>query len=523
MAMPNLRELPGQLKEFWSKLDNRKRFMLIGGSLGLTLFLVLGVWFISKPSWGLLYRGMDEATNHQIIQYLKEQKIPYKVDLDGSIYVPKDKVPELRMEIAGKGLVGGYRGPGFELFDKEQMGLTEFQEKVNYQRALEGELARSIQGIKGIKSVRVHLAMPKESLFIEEEKPPKASVLIELLPGYELTPNQIRGIINFVSGAVPKLDPKNVTIVDATTGKSIKLPSEEEEFTTTQLAYKKKIEEEFKTKIEDMLEKALGPGKAVAQVAVEISFDKEKLVEETYDPEGTAVVSEEAEEEQKTSRGLTEGGVAGVKGTLEQKFEATSPEQGQGETYSKKRVVKNYEVSKKVRNLEISPGSIKKISVAVLVDKSVLPDNSTEKVVWLENLVKGAIGYNPDRGDEVKVEVKEFSKPPVVKPGMMDYVAKFYKPLLLILGLIVLYLLVIRPLLKSIAPKPAPAPGIEPVAEAVPPTLEAKVAEEEGPLPHEIALGIIQSQPEKAAMLVKKWLLEESIEERKKALAEAGY
>ena len=522
MAMPNLRELPDQLKEFWSKLDTRKRLMLIGGSLGLTLLLVLGVWFISKPSWGLLYRSMDEVSNSQIIQYLKEQKIPYKVETDGSIYVPKDKVPELRMEIAGKGLVGGYRGPGFELFDKEQMGLTEFQEKVNYQRALEGELARSIQGIKGIKSVRVHLAMPKESLFIEEEKPPKASVLIELLPGYELSPNQVRGIVNFVSGAVPKLDPKNITIVDATTGKSIRLPSEEEEFTTTQLAYKKKIEDELKAKIEDMLEKALGPGKAVAQIAVDLSFDKEKLMEETYDPEGTAVVSEEAEEEQKTSKGPSEGGIAGVKGALEQKFEATSPEQPQGETYFRKKVVRNYEVSKKVRNLEISPGGIKKISVAVLVDKSVLTDNSTEKVVWLENLVKGAIGYNPDRGDEVKVEAKEFTKPPIVKPGVMDYAAKFYKPLLIVLGLIVLYLLVIRPLLKSLAPKPTPAPELEKVAEAVSPTLEAKVPEEEGPLPQEVALGIIHSQPEKAAMLVKKWLLEETLEERKKALAEAG-
>lgn len=518
MALPNIRELPTQFKEFWNRLDRRKKILLIGGSIGITLGILLSLWLLTRVSWGLLYRGLDEATTGQIVEYLKQQKVPYRVEPDGSIYVPKDKVAELRMEIASKGLVGGARGPGFELFDKEQIGITEFQEKVNYQRALEGELARTIQSIKGVKSVRVHLALPKETVFIEEEKPPKASVLIELQPGYELTPSQVKGIVNLVSGAVPKLDPKNVTIVDATTGKSIRLPSEEEDLTDTQLAYKRKIEESLKTKVENILEKALGPGKAVAQVSVDISFDKEKITEEIYDPEATAVVSEEAEEEQKTTK-IPEEGVAGVKGALEQKFETTTPQETKGEFHSKKRMLRNYEVSKKLRNLEISPGSIKKISVAVLVDKSVLAQNDTQKITWLENLVKGAIGYNPDRGDEVKIEAYEFAKIPVPKPSVMDYLVKLIKPAILILGVILVYFFVIRPLIKALAPKP-PVPKEVIKEEVVKPPVEPKVEEI---LPKEIALGIIQSQPEKAAMIVKKWLLEESLEERKKALSEAGY
>ncbi|WP_038057670.1 flagellar basal-body MS-ring/collar protein FliF [Thermodesulfobacterium hydrogeniphilum] len=516
--IPDLKSLPSQLKEFWNKLNKQQKISLIGGSIGLTLAIFLTIWFLTKPNWGLLYRGLDEQTTDQIIQYLKTQKIPYKIEADGSIYVPKEKVPELRMEIAGKGLVGG-TGPGFELFDKEQMGLTEFQEKVNYQRALQGELERSIKGIRGIKYVRVHLALPKESLFIEEEKPPKASVLIRLKPGYHLSPSEIRGIINLVSGAVPKLEPQNITIIDADTGKSYKLPSQEEEFTTTQLAYKKKIEEDLKNKIEELLGRALGYGKAVAQVSVDLSFDKKNIVEETYDPESKAVVSEETEEEQKVT-GNPPGGIPGVKGSLAQKFEATSGKT-QGESYLHKKTIKNYNVSKKVTNLEISPGSIKKISVAVLIDKSVLSGNDTAKIAWIEDLVKGAIGYNPDRGDVVKVEAKTFVKPPVVKPGIMDYVAQFYKPILLFVGLILFFIFVIKPLIKALSPKPVPEEAPE-VLETKP-TVEGEVEEKEGPLPHEIALGIIQSQPEKAAVLIKKWLLEESLEERKKALAEAGY
>ena len=522
MAIPDIKALPSQLKEFWGKLNTKQKALLIGGSVGITLLLFLAIWFSTRTEWGLLYRGLDEQTTGEIIQYLKQQKIPYKIDYGGGIYVPKEKVPELRMEIASKGLVGG-TGPGFELFDKEQMGLTEFQEKINYQRALEGELARTIMGIKGVKSVRVHLALPKESIFIEEEKPPKASVLIQMKKGYELTPTQVKGIINLVSGAVPKLEPQNVVIIDAITGKSIKLPSQEEEFTTTQLAYKRKVEEDLKNKIEELLGKALGYGKVIAQVSVDLSFDKEKIMEETYDPKFSAIVSEEIEEENRTSKMPFEGGMAGVKGTLEQKFEATTPGASQGEVYSHRKIIRNYDISKTIKNLEISPGSIKKISVAVLVDKSALTENSTAKLAWIENLVKSAIGYNPDRGDDVTVEAVEFIKPHVKKPGPMDYVVKLAYPIVLLIGLILFFVFVVRPLLKSLAPKPVPTEV--PEVTEVPSTVEAKTEEEEeeGPLPQEVALGIIQSQPEKAALLVKKWLLEETLEERKKALAEAGY
>ncbi|MFN3505455.1 MAG: flagellar basal-body MS-ring/collar protein FliF, partial [Caldimicrobium sp.] len=387
MSPLNLRQSLEQIREVWSKLQTKQKILLAGGILGATFFITLLIWLIGRTPMDLLYRGLDEATAGQVIQYLKEQKIPYKIEKDGSIYIPKERVPEVRMEIASRGLLGG-GGPGFELFDKEKLGLTEFQEKVNYQRALEGELARTIMGIKGVKSVRVHLALPKESLFIEEEKPPKASVLLELKPGFNLNNDQVRGIVNLVSGAVPKLDPKNVVVVDAITGKKLyAFEGEDFEASTTQLAYKKRVEESLKNKVEELLSSALGYGKTIAQVTVDLSFDKENLVEEKVNPEESAVISEDLEEETRQTKAQGEEGVAGVKGALTQKFEATTSPQAQGESYTKKRVVRNYEVSKRVRNLEISPGSIKRISVAVVVDKKVLSENETGKIEWIENLV----------------------------------------------------------------------------------------------------------------------------------------
>lgn len=508
--------LIAQLRDFWNRLTPRQKGIYLSGVLGLAILIALSFWYFQRVSYGLLYSRLDEQTAGQIVQYLKERKIPYKVEKDGSIYVPEEKVPELRMEIASKGLLGG-SGPGFELFDKEKLGLTEFQEKVNYQRALEGELARTIRGIKGVKSVRVHIALPKESIFLEEEKPAKASVLLELMPGHTLTSEQVRGIINLVSGAVPKLEPKNVIVVDAQTGKKLNIAEDEAGLSLNQLTYKRRVEENLKNKIEEMLFQALGYGKAVAQVTVDMSFDNESIKEEIVNPEQTAVISEDLEEETKQTTTPGEAGVAGVKGALTEKFEATG-QQAQGETYTKKRAIRNYEITKTVRNLEISPGSIKRISVAVLVDKKVLSENDTAKIEWIENLVKGAIGYNPERGDEVKVEAKTFTEISAPKPGLKDYLTMLYRPLIIILALVLLYFLVIRPLIKSL--KPAP-PEVAKVPEV--PSVEKleEMIEEEEVLPREIAIGIIRSQPERAAALVKKWLLEETLEERKKALAEA--
>ena len=519
MKLLQPREIGGQLKSFYEGLTREQKILGV-----VLIFLVIGglgalILWSNRPEWGLLYRGLPEDTAAEVIAYLKGHNIPFKLEADGTIRVPKEKVPELRIEIAGQGLVGGV-GPGFELFDKEQIGATEFVQKVNYQRALEGELSRTIMALKAVKYARVHLALPRESLFIEEEKPPKASVFIQLRPGYTLSRKQVLGIVNLVSGAVTGLTPENVKVID-TNGRVLYRGEEEEKLTTTQLAYRRKLEDSYRLKIEELLSTALGPGKAIAQVSVDLDFDRGAIREETYDPEMTAVVSELLEESTKTSK--AEGGPAGVKGALAAKVEGNLGIAAKGETSSSKKIIRNYEPSRTLKEITITPGKIKRISVAVLVDANALPkEKSGTKLEWIEKLVKGAVGYNPDRGDVVEVSTLPFKAEVAKGPSMvMEYLSKLGKPLVELLIVVLVLLLVVRPVLKALLERTTP-----PVAEEA--ALEGEEeaprveAEEAKPLPHEMAMGIVQSSPKRAAILIKKWLLEESVEERAKALKEAA-
>ncbi|MBX6423057.1 flagellar basal-body MS-ring/collar protein FliF [Thermosulfurimonas sp. F29] len=520
MKWPQPREVVGQLRTFYEGLNRQQKII---GSILLLLavagFAALILWS-SRPEWALLYRGLPEETAGEIVNYLKNKNIPYRIGPGGSIKVPKDKVLELRMEIAGQGLVGG-PGPGFELFDKGRIGATEFVQRVNYQRALEGELARTIMSLREVKYARVHLALPRESLFVEEEKPPKASVFVSLRPGYTLTRKEILGIVNLVSGAVTGLTPENISIIDSTGRILYRGKKEEEEVSATQLAYQRSLEERYRSKIEDLLSRALGPGRAVAQVSVEVDFDKGAIREETYDPEMTAVVSESVEESSKSSR--SQGGPAGVKGALAAKAEGNLGLAGRGEVSSKKKIIRNYEPSRVLKQISIAPGKIKRLSVAVLVDENAVAGKDKQaKLEWIEKLVKGAVGYNPDRGDVVEVSTFPFRTEEVKGPAVwMEYASRLVKPLLEFLIAVLVLLLVIRPLLKSILEKKPTEAEIEALerGERAP---EVEAREEAQPLPHEMALGIVQSSPERAAILVKKWLLEESAEERAKALKEAA-
>ncbi len=520
MKWPQPREVAGQLKTFYEGLGREQKLIAAGVILLVLVGFVALIFWASRPEWALLYRGLPEETAGEIVSYLKSKNIPYELAPDGSIRVPREKVLELRMEIASQGLVGG-PGPGFELFDRGQIGSTEFVQKVNYQRALEGELARTIMSLKAIKYARVHLALPRESLFIQVEKPPKASVFVTLKPGYTLSRKEVQGIVNLVSGAVTGLTPENISIVDAKGRVLYRGQKEEDQLSATRLAYQRRLEERYRSKIEELLNRALGPGRAVAQVSVEVDFDQGAIREETYDPEMTAVVSESLEEVRKTSQ--AQGGPAGVKGALALKAEGNLGQVGRGETSSEKKIIRNYEPSRVLKQISISPGKVKRLSVAVLVDEQVIPKEEKQaKLEWIEKLVKGAVGYNPDRGDVVEVSTFPFKVEEAKGPAVwMEYLSRLIKPLLEFLIALLVLLLVVRPLLKSVLEKKAPPETEKEVLEGEEaPELEAE--EEAKPLPHEMALGIVQSSPERAAILVKKWLLEESAEERAKALKEAA-
>ncbi|AEH45667.1 flagellar M-ring protein FliF [Thermodesulfatator indicus DSM 15286] len=532
MAFPPPKEVLKQLKDFWQGLSREQRIAAIGTVLIVTLGLLGLIYYANRTDWGLLYKGLPEERAAQVIDFLKQEKIPYKVESNGAIKVPRDKVPEVRMALASHGILSP-DVTGFEIFDKNQLGATDFLQRVNYQRALEGELARTIMSLSEVEAARVHLALPKESVFIEDQKPPKASVFLKLKNGQRLSRREVEGIVNLVASAVPGLTPEHITVVD-TKGRVLYRPeSPEERLNAEQLAYRKQLEEAYQEKIESLLTQALGPGHAIAQVSVDVDFTKEVRKEETYDPEGIAVRSELIQDSQK--EGGTEGGVPGVKGALANKIEGNTKGFTQTQRETKKSITKNYEVSKVVREQEFSPGAIKKISVAVLLDEAILNKGAKkgeaqaatnlaeERLAQVEKLVKGAIGYDPDRGDQVEVSVLPFEGLEEMKPESpwVAYADRFARPLIEFLLVLLFLLLVIRPVLKTflkrLEPEPEPLPE-----EALPEAEEEALPEEEPtPLPQEIALNIIHNQPERAAVLVKRWLAEETEEERQKALKEA--
>ncbi len=529
MSFPPPKEVLKQLKDFWQGLSREQRVALVG-----TVLIVFGglaglIYYANRVEWGLLYRGLPEEHAAKVVEYLKQEKIPYEVGPDGSIKVPKEKVPELRMALASQGVIGP-EVQGFEIFDRNQLGATDFLQRVNYQRALEGELSRTISSLKSVESARVHLALPRESLFVTEEKPPKASVFLKLKPGAHLSRQEVQGIVNLVASSVTGLSPENVTVVDTSGRVLYKEESPEERLTSEQLAYRKKLEEAYREKIEGLLAQALGPGHAIAQVSVEVDFTKEVLTEETYDPEGTAVRSELTEEEQK--EGTSEGGVPGVKGALTNKVEGNTKSLSRTQKEFRRSVTRNYEVSRLSRKREFSPGALKRVSVAVLLDQAVLNPPSQEgeaqaaedRLAQVERLVKGAIGYNPDRGDKVEVISLPFEGLPEVSKSAvwLDYAQRFARPLTEFLLIVLFLLLVVRPVLKTFLKRMEPEPP--PPEEALPSSeeeAEALEGEEPQPLPQEMALNIIHNQPERAAVLVRRWLAEESEEERQKALKEA--
>lgn len=528
MKMPAPQEIVTQLRELWQGLNREQKIaaagiilMVLGGLIGL-------VYYTNLTGWGLLYRGLPEENAAQVVEFLKQEKIPYKLEANGTIRIPKDQVPEVRMTLASKGIIGP-QVEGFEIFDRNQLGATDFLQKVNYQRALEGELSRTISSLESVESARVHLALPKESLFISEEKPSKASVFLKLRPGTRLSQREVQGIVNLVASAVTGLSPENVTVVDTTGRVLYREPSPEEKLNNEQLAYRRHLEETYKEKIEGLLAQALGPGHAVAQVSVEVDFTREAVTEELYDPESTAIRSELTEEEQK--EGSSAGGVPGVKGALANKVEGNTKQVSRSQKEFRRSVTRNYEVSRVSRRKEFEPGEVKRISVAVLVDSAILAPQgekgeaqaSQDKIALVERLVKGAIGYNPDRGDQIEVVSLPFEGLPKVSATerWLNYVSRFARPVLEFLVILLFFLMVVRPVLKTFLKKIAPPE--EAAEEALPSgeEVEALETEEPQPLPQEIALGIIQNRPERAAVLVKKWLAEESEEERKKAIKEA--
>ena len=430
LPAPAAAALPAPLA-FISQLSMRQKLAGMA-AVALAIAVLTGLWLWSRtPDYQVLFSNLNEKDGGAIIAALQQQNVPYRFsEGGGAILVPAGQVHDVRLKLASQGLPRGGL-VGFELMEAQKLGLSQFAEHINYQRALEGELARSIQSLSAVDGARVHLAIPKQTGFLRDEQKPTASVLVNLRGGRVLEPTQVAGIVHLVASSVPELSPSAVSILD----QNGKLLSQNKDggrdagLDPTQLKYVEDLEQGYIKRIEQILTPITGPGNHRAQVTADVDFDRAEQTAETYAPnpaDKAAIRSQQSQEQ--TTR---ETGAAGVPGALSNQppAPATAPlttpaapgtpgaaNQAPPLNASKNATI-NYEVDKTVRHVKSAVGSVKRLSVAVVVNhkSEKLPDGKVKTVPLTEaeikqitDLVREAMGFNKDRGDTLNVASSPF-------------------------------------------------------------------------------------------------------------------
>ena len=405
-----------QLKELWEKLNKRAKIIIGLSVLGMIVALSLLIFLGGSGDYKPLFGDLSAEDADKVVKRLEEQNVNYKLADNGStVMVPGDVVHKARLDMAGEGLPD--KGVvGFEIFDQTNFGTTDFERKVNFYRALGGEMSRTIQNMEIIDYARVQITAPKESLYLEEEKPSEASVLLQIKSGYNISKSQIKAISNLVAGGVQGLNRENVTIVD-TNGNLLTIdPSkeEEEEFsdekTLDQFEMERKFEDQLRSDLNSMLIKVLGPGNFAVQVNAELNFDKREMESKTYSPvvddEGIVRSEEVHEVEQESSTDDT-GGVPGTETNVPQEeipqYQAED-EDSQTSNYESSDRITNYEINEKIEKQVYAPGDVEQISVSVILNG----EHDEESMANIQNAVQGAIGYQEDRNDIVNVSSMQF-------------------------------------------------------------------------------------------------------------------
>jgi flagellar M-ring protein FliF len=407
-----------QIRQLLSQLSQRQKI-----SLGVALVAVLGglYWFVDhrqQQDYKLLFREMAPEDAGQLTNRLKEKNVEYKIGEDGaSVYVRSARLNELRLELAAEGIPRSGR-IGFEIFDKTNFALTEFAEQVNYQRALEGELERTVAGLAEVEQARVHLTFAKQSIFVDNRQPAKASVVLKLRQGRRLSPVSIQSVVFLLSSAVEGLTPDQVSIIDHTgalLNRPRKAHNPEEEFPEILLEYRQKLERDLLTKVNSTLTPLLGEDRYRASVTVDCDITSAEASEEIYDPEKSVVTSEQKTED---LSGLALA--SGVPGTPSSLPRPTSRPASSSTGAQRKTESTNYQASRSIRRTRIPQGQVKRVSLSVLLDqgmrwegvgpqaKRVFDTPSPEKIKTIKDVVAAAVGLVPERGDQVIVESLPF-------------------------------------------------------------------------------------------------------------------
>jgi len=467
MAIPeSLQNLRAQILA-WSPV---RRTVFATTAVGsLLFFLWLGFGAV-ETQYAVLYRGLAGDEMAEVVEALDAAQVSYRFDDQGqSIRVPADRVHEMRIRLAGNGLPRG-GGAGFELFDQADFGVTDFVHRVNYRRALQGELARSIAELDPVARARVQIALPERTPFVGNgERQPSASVVVDLRPGADLGAAQIRGIVHLVSASVEGLANERVTIVD---GRGRLLAPAGDDLDTERSAgggeHQRRLEQDLSERIEAILVPAVGPGRVVARVRADLDWTQVEQTEERYDPDSQVERSEQRSSESDRDGGAIAAGPPGAVSNVPGEPGADGAEATTRSTSRTSETI-NYEISKTVRRSVEAPGSIDRLSVAILIDGK--PGGAEGFEPWepealanFEELAKRAVGFAAERGDELEITNAPFRalegvepiEEPWLDPDWLALLATAIRGLLALVSLVAFAFLVVRPLARALATGPSP-------------------------------------------------------------------
>ncbi|WFE70475.1 flagellar basal-body MS-ring/collar protein FliF [Halomonas sp. M1] len=468
--------------------------LLVAAAASIAVVAALFMW-ASSPEYRVLYSNLSEADGGRIIAELDSRGVPYQFSEGGqALLVPGNHVHTLRLQLAEQGLPRG-GNLGLELMDNQAFGISQFAEQVNFQRGLEGELARSIESLGPVERVRVHLSMAKPSVFIRDREPAKASIVLTLLPGRVLGEGQVSAIVHMVSSSVPELSTEDVTVVDQNGRLLTANTTQGNDLDGSQLAYITEVERSYQQRIENILSPILGSENVRAQVAAQIDFSRREETSERYGPNQAPNESAVRSRQLSLSYDGEDPLATGIPGALSNTPPGVAPapinqpdaEEGENDLPAnalrnlRQDDVVNYEVDRSIEHIQHRLGQVQRLSAAVVVNfRRAINDEgeveqvalSPEEVAQLERLVQQAMGFSLDRGDQVEVVNTPFASTDEAtdetdwwrQPEMLSLASTLGRYLLVALAALLLYLLILRPLIKRYTQTPVmaaamPGPG----------------------------------------------------------------
>lgn len=418
-----------QIKKLLETLSIKQRWTILAAVVVIAAAVFGFSRWEQEASFRPLYNSLSAEDASAVIQKLKEGATPYRISNNGAtISVPEEKVAELRLEMAGAGVPKNGR-IGFEIFDRTSFGMTDFAEHVNYRRALEGELERSVMSVAEIEQARVHISLPQDSVFLENRQPAKASVLVKIRPGATLPETAMPAITNLVASAVEGLSADNVSVLDMR-GNLLNRPkrtgTREDETSEGALEYRHKVEQDLAAKLDSTLEPLVGAGRFRTAVSAECDMTNGEQSEESYDPTKSVMVSSQKTEDISTNPHAA----GGTPGTASNLPDAQKAPAAPAPTTSRKTENINYQSAHTVKRMVLPQGAIKRLSISVLLDqevhfdgtganvKRVLEPPSPERLKVIHDLAAAAVGFDSARGDQLIVESLPFESTLNLEPPL---------------------------------------------------------------------------------------------------------